>query len=286
MTIEARELQAILEALAPDAVDREVRPLTGGVSATTLLLTVRAAAGEVQRFVVRHRPKETSRGRLSPDAEAALMTSLHERGLPVPRPLLRWSPDTFIMTWSPGDVRMPPHGPTSSAEALARIHQQEGPFVEALPALEDPTTLLERELTSAGITLPVRELMGQAPIDRCLLHGDFWPANLLWERGRLTAILDWEHAAIGDPLSDVACARVEFEVAEGREAARTFTDRYLELSGREASRLSWWDLYVSAAALESMGTWGLSPEVFAHRWAVTQRFRDRAVETLSERFGR
>jgi aminoglycoside phosphotransferase (APT) family kinase protein len=39
-----------------------------------------------------------------------------------------------------------------------------------------------------------------------LLHGDFWPGNALWRDGALVAILDWEDAAIGDPLADVANA--------------------------------------------------------------------------------
>lgn len=284
MALEAREVDAIIEVLAPGATQREVRPLLGGVSAQTLLLTLTTSTGRRQRYVVRHRPGETSRGRLSPARESALMTHLHAAGLPVPEPLLQWSPDTFVMTWVPGETRLPPHGPEICAEVLVGIHRQRGPFVETLPPLEDPTPLLERELETAGISLPVRQLVEDWPDERCLLHGDFWPANLLWESGKLTAVLDWEHAATGDPLSDVACTRVELEVAEGREAAEAFTDRYLALSGRASDSLGWWDLYVSAAALGSMETWGLAPDVFAHRWTVTQAFRDRALEKLSAHF--
>jgi aminoglycoside phosphotransferase (APT) family kinase protein len=284
MTLKAGEIDAIIDVLAPGATQREVRPLAGGVSATTLLLTVTTAADACERYVLRHRPKETSRGRLSPTTEADLMTSLHERRLPVPKPLLKWSPDTFIMEWAPGEDRLPTHGATTCADVLLGIHQQSGSFMEALPALEDPTPLLERELEAAGLQLPVRELMTPQTPERCLLHGDFWPANLLWDSGKLTAILDWEHAATGDPLSDVACARVELEVAEGRTAAQAFTDRYFACSGRDASRLIGWDLYVSAAALASMETWGLPPEVFEHRWKVTQNFRARALDGLAQRF--
>ena len=42
-----------------------------------------------------------------------------------------------------------------------------------------------------------------------LLHGDYWPGNVLWEDGRLAAIIDWEDASVGDPLVDVSNARLE-----------------------------------------------------------------------------
>lgn len=36
-----------------------------------------------------------------------------------------------------------------------------------------------------------------------LTHGDFRPANVLVEAGRITALLDWEFAHLGDPLADL-----------------------------------------------------------------------------------
>lgn len=35
-------------------------------------------------------------------------------------------------------------------------------------------------------------------------HGDAGPGNFLFERGEITAILDWEFAHLGDPLDDIA----------------------------------------------------------------------------------
>lgn len=279
--LEARELDAIVDALVPGAMSRDVRRLAGGVSADTVLLTLTGADGRRERYVVRHRPPETSRGRLSMTQESGLMAGLHAAGLPVPKPLLQWSPETFVMTWIEGSATLPPGGARLCAEVLAGIHRQRGPFVDALPSLEDPVPLLERVLSQAGITRSVRELMAPGAAERCLLHGDFWPANLLWENGRLAAVLDWEHAATGDPLSDVACSRVELEVAEGEASSEVFTERYFELTRRPRTHLVGWDLYVSAAALDSMETWGLAPEVFRHRWAVTTAFRDRALASLA-----
>lgn len=42
------------------------------------------------------------------------------------------------------------------------------------------------------------------PSERGLVHGDWGANNLLVDDGRITGILDWENATIGDPLRDVA----------------------------------------------------------------------------------
>jgi aminoglycoside phosphotransferase (APT) family kinase protein len=49
-------------------------------------------------------------------------------------------------------------------------------------------------------------LIESAPSQRevCLVHGDFHYGNVLFDRGRVTAVLDWEIASLGDPLVDVA----------------------------------------------------------------------------------
>jgi hygromycin-B 4-O-kinase len=47
-------------------------------------------------------------------------------------------------------------------------------------------------------------LIGQCPDERRLVHGDWGSNNLLVADGRVTAVLDWENAATGDPLYDVA----------------------------------------------------------------------------------
>jgi aminoglycoside phosphotransferase (APT) family kinase protein len=41
------------------------------------------------------------------------------------------------------------------------------------------------------------------PARRVLVHGDFRPANVLVDGGRITALLDWELAHLGDPFDDL-----------------------------------------------------------------------------------
>jgi hygromycin-B 4-O-kinase len=75
----------------------------------------------------------------------------------------------------------------------------------------------------------LRDLLGRLPSTRRLIHGDFGGNNLLVDGGRVTGVLDWEAAMIGDPLFDVAamrfwapylpCMRVQADYAEARLAA-------------------------------------------------------------------
>jgi aminoglycoside phosphotransferase (APT) family kinase protein len=88
-----------------------------------------------------------------------------------------------------------------------------------------------------------------------LLHGDFWPGNLLWNDGELVGVLDWEEAEIGDPLVDVAVSRLDLLWAFGEEAMDTFTRRY-----RKQTRLDWrnlarWDLLVALRPMSNLERW-------------------------------
>ena len=44
----------------------------------------------------------------------------------------------------------------------------------------------------------------------CLIHADFRTGNYLVDEGELTAILDWEFAAFGDPLEDLGWMLVRY----------------------------------------------------------------------------
>ncbi len=41
------------------------------------------------------------------------------------------------------------------------------------------------------------------PLPLSLVHGDFNPANFLYENGKVTALIDWENSRIGDPREDL-----------------------------------------------------------------------------------
>ena len=47
-------------------------------------------------------------------------------------------------------------------------------------------------------------LLDQLPKRACLIHSDFNPPNLMVFHGKLAAVLDWEFAHAGTPLTDIA----------------------------------------------------------------------------------
>ncbi|NIS35883.1 MAG: phosphotransferase, partial [Actinobacteria bacterium] len=49
-----------------------------------------------------------------------------------------------------------------------------------------------------------------APNPDALLHGDFWMGNVVWDGDEIAAVIDWEEACVGDPLADLAGARLDF----------------------------------------------------------------------------
>lgn len=270
------ELDPIIEALSPGARIVETRALTGGVSAQVVAVSFVRPDGGTDQVVVRRRPSPAAWGeRRSIDLEHELMTALHASGIPVPRPRGLFG-DALVMDFVPGSTEPPEGAEPVMAELLARIHAQHRSFLDSLPPREDPIPTL-RQLVPEAPTLELAP-----PDEPTLLHGDFWPGNLLWRGGEIVAVLDWEDAAVGDPASDLASARLELEIAAGAEASAAFTDHYLRATDLDPRRLPVWDLYVSATALEYMDQWGLRPDVLEKRRAATRKFRDRALHRIAD----
>jgi aminoglycoside phosphotransferase (APT) family kinase protein len=104
----------------------------------------------------------------------------------------------------------------------------------------------------------------QRPPDQmpALCHGDYKLDNVLFAPEpppRLLAVVDWEMAAVGDPLIDLAWALIfhpgpegTMPLGRGREPAfvlesvpdrRRLIHRYFEASGRDTASLGWYDVF-------------------------------------------
>lgn len=94
------------------------------------------------------------------------------------------------------------------------------------------------------------QLRQPAPPERCtVVHGDFRLGNVLWtSSGHVAAMMDWEEAALGDPLYDLAWMLIgsydDDDQVFGIATRRWFIDRYSERSGGpvDQSRLLWWEV--------------------------------------------
>lgn len=287
---------AIARRVIPGATSVQHRRLAGGVSANVHALEVASAAG-VQGLVVR-RHGAAGWKRLPDDvtrAEFELLGALHGAGLPVPRPLLldvsgAVLPSPFFVmerveaSTDRGDVSLD-SAVREMAQFLARLHALDPGALRlpGLPAREDPVQGALEYLPAGGEAIPLREAVAayrvQAP-RASLLHGDFWPGNVLWAEGRLAAVVDWEDAAIGPAASDVACCRAELNALFGEAAARSFTSCYAALAAEGLPDLALWDVYVGAAALATLSSWGLPPDVEARRRERTSAFVARAAQEL------
>jgi aminoglycoside phosphotransferase (APT) family kinase protein len=154
-----------------------------------------------------------------------------------------------------------------------------------LPLRVDPLPELFDYLPSSADGQTLREALSHAGDSayggpRALLHGDFWPGNLLWRDGRLVAILDWEDAALGDPACDVAGCRLELLWKYGSITVARFTERYARRRPIDARRLAWWEVFVAAAGARFMGEWGLPPEQEARMRAQAEQVVRAATSTL------
>lgn len=272
-------LATLIEALSPGARITDTQALRGGVSAQVTAVRFTTPDGAPDAVVVRQRGAVAWGERRSMEVEYALLSHLHQTQLPIPRPRLWWPPDTIVMDFVEGTAEVPRGGEARMATALALVHEQAAPLLEQLPERESPLSEVQGLLAQSQLA-DVHAAFDAAKHEKCLLHGDFSPANLLWRGEDLVAVLDWEDAALGDPLSDVACARAELAVASGQASCSAFTEHYFETTKRDATRLPLWDLYVAVTALEAMDQWSLAPQVLAHRRAATETFRDRALRQL------
>ena len=132
-----------------------------------------------------------------------------------------------------------------------------------------------REVLEAVWPLPQRNTS-------VLLHGDFWPGNLLWKDEQLVGVIDWEDAALGDPLADVANSRLEILWAFGMDAMQIFTQQYQSMTTIDFTDLPSWDLCAALRPVSKIAQWGLD-EITEKtmreglRWFITQAFEKLTV---------
>lgn len=285
--------------LAPQSTLRRAWPLPGGVSAQVTALELAGPDGGTQRLVVRRYGAADLRNNPCVAAdEFRLLTYLHAAGLPVPQPYYADESGTLFPTpyvviefiegatdLAPADL---PAYLQRLAALLARIHRlAEAPRDLAfLPRQADWLTdklrrrpaILDESLDEGRIRAALEA--GWPRVSRnppVLVHGDFWPGNVLWQGDRLAAILDWETARLGDPLADLGNARLEILFFCGPEALQAFTAHYLALTAWDTADLPYWDLVAALRVAGQLGTWGLDPALeqpmrARHRWFITQAF--------------
>ncbi|MDI3258134.1 MAG: phosphotransferase family protein [Sinobacteraceae bacterium] len=212
------------------------RLLSGGRSKQTTLVQLEGARDLPSTVVVRQDWSSAVTG-TSVVSEYALLKGVFEAGLRVPQPLLLEKSSEplggpfLVVTQMPGaiqgDIFAPPRSEALAlqlAEQLARLHRLP---TEAFAALGVPTEAYTTEQLRVGLqgfralngklgfpsrTIDIAMDWLERRIDRvsgpkAVLHNDLGFHNFLVDGERLSAILDWELAHIGNPAADLGYAR-------------------------------------------------------------------------------
>lgn len=220
-------------AAAPVAILSHHR-LSGGAIQQNLLLSV-TRGGLAEEWVLRTDNPATLAVSLGRGAEFALLRAAHAAGVAVPEPLFGCEDrgvigaPFFVMRRVAGSAAG--HAAAKRAAAmggdaalaedhgrqLARIHRIRPPRAElaflGMPPTDATTGFIARmrgRLDDAGTPRPpleyglrAMELHAPPPLPPVLCHNDFRTGNTMQKDGTLTAILDWEFAAWGDPHEDL-----------------------------------------------------------------------------------
>jgi aminoglycoside phosphotransferase (APT) family kinase protein len=232
------QLTRIMRARTGDEQARAivVDQAVGGYSKQTVFFDHTSGAGTVQRLVMR-RDLPFAQERSSVTSEFPVLKAVHARGLPVAEPLFVESDPAVLGTpflvsrRVPGrlmgdslGLAMPADFDAAAALGglLARLHgidpagfdipgiSDVAVDLASQQALIDAWTRKYREsidIPSAAIEIGLAWLRANADLvagERVLVHGDVGYHNILFDEGRLMALVDWELVHVGNPAEDLA----------------------------------------------------------------------------------
>lgn len=178
----------------------------------------------------------------APGREADAMSFAHAHGLAVPE-LIAADPTgevvgdgvpVLLMTFAAGQpVGVPDLG--RLAETAAAIHAVDAddlghewfPWYEA-EMVTPPPLAGDRMMWDRAIVLWATARPAYRPV---FVHRDFHPGNVLWSRGRLTAVVDWAAACRGPIGCDLAHCRNNLRDWGSPEIADAFVATYEALTG-------------------------------------------------------
>nr|WP_188969859.1 phosphotransferase [Deinococcus aerolatus] len=264
-------------------------PLAGGVSARVTAVEIRLAHGQAERLVVREYGARDLQA--NPDIarqEFRVLRALHAAHLPVPQPHY-FETGALVTEFMEGQPEFEPADGASCvrqmAAFLARLHAIPPTRFSFLRPLALPSPCPrqpDESLSESRIRDALNRLDTPLSTRPVVLHGDVWPGNILWSGGRLTAVIDWEDAARGDPLADVGNARLELLFFLGVKALHAFTSEYAVLSGANMTVLPHWDLRAALRLCGRLGDWGLEQGLERQMRQRHQEFVDGALEQIQQ----
>jgi aminoglycoside phosphotransferase (APT) family kinase protein len=225
--------------------------LRGGMSSAVHLLEVDLPGGATKNVVLRRyvRAELTAEEPDIAEREARILRLIAGIGVPTPvfvdvdpdgskagAPALLMSHVPGRVDWWPTDVE---RWLGRLSELLPEIHATALPPDEGTPALPVFSPYRQSSYVAPewarwpGVWERAFEIFhGPSPeLERTFIHRDFHPGNVLWRRGSVTGVVDWQSACVGPPSIDVGHCRTNL-FRYGLEVADRFTALWERLTGR------------------------------------------------------
>lgn len=296
MNLSTEKLLQIIQAIYPNWELQKTLELTGGISAQTMLLEVATPDPKLQKMVLRqHGEADRQRNPNIAQDEFKLLTVLYEISIPVPKPIQVDSSNSILpypyllIEFIDGHTKLEQnHSATSIQQlsvTLANIHQVDL-STHDLSFLPSRKVYLMQQLNSVSSHInDLQEILQNAlPYIQynpsVLLHGDYWLGNILWQNDDIVAVIDWEDAMLGDPLSDLGKSRIEMLWKLGQGTMDTYTNHYLHLMpGIDTTYLPFWDL-VGAYRLSQFTEWFDNDKIINTMQSQYDEFVDNAIQQL------
>ena len=234
------------------------RRLTGGVNSAVHRLTVERY--DTRTFVVlRQYPPGELALQTAMDKEIANLKVVAGSGLPVPSILAAdvagvatEGVPSLLMTRLPGHVHLNPAQPRSwlegIAEFAARLHSVDLPAPAFQPWTDSWIAPLGQFRVPTGAQKPAvwraafDAMEAPPPEDgAAFLHCDYLPVNLLWSRGKITGVTDWNSIHRGSRAIDIGQCRRYLASLYSPDWAEAIISLYESIAGVALD--PWWDLY-------------------------------------------
>ncbi|MCP4583456.1 MAG: phosphotransferase [candidate division Zixibacteria bacterium] len=272
----------LLKTISPGSTLKSISEVEGSYSNYTHLIEAEHPGGIIERYIIRRYAifSNYDRGEKA-RREYKTLEFAYENGIPAPKPV--YLDETGLILKMPGIVTeyvdgksdLNPRDPIKwaevMAETLAKIHSlprgiekdcyvldanQEASWFLRDDGVPDFMKNYPRGMDVLKAAFKLHPKLKKT--EPCLVHIDYWPGNILWKDDRIVAVVDWEEAAYGDPIIDVAYARMEISILGFKSAAERFLETYVKLTGKPAANLLFWELAAAARPMYSPETWNIT----------------------------
>lgn len=251
-------LRWVIDSVHPDASVRSVKTLHGGVSSLVYGITLNVG-GEEKAVVLRQFDNEEW-VRDQPDLAVREAESLRRAACAsaVRTPEIiafdetgsRCGTPAVLMTMLKGNVVLDPPDIArwldGMAKALARVHAVEADgFPWTFAPYCDASTLDATgwsrfpDLWRRAADFVARN-RPNAPMR--FIHRDYHPANILWDDGEVSGVVDWVNGCVGPAGIDVGHCRVNLAQLHDVRAADEFLASYMRHAGEAFAYDPYWDL--------------------------------------------